>query len=194
MHIYKFKLTSENFEDFVRYFEISSNSNFEEFHKLILKETNFDGKELASFYISNNKWERLQEITLLDMGNENNDSDGYQTLQMKDVKLNEAIDDPHQKIIYVYDFLNEYVFHIELLKIMKSEKGVKYPRCVKAEGVIDIKKFKNNIYSLSPEESPIEEYNDVYEAFDEEDLEDMNFNEEIGGDSFYNGDEKEEDF
>ncbi len=193
MHIYKFKLTSENFEDFVRYFEISSNSNFEEFHKLILKETNFNGEELASFYISNNRWERLQEITLMDMGNGDSNSDGYSTLQMKDVKLNEAIDDPHQKIIYVYDFLNEYVFHIELLKIMKAEKGVKYPRCIKSEGVIDIKNTRNNLYIYNTEESIIED-NDTYEAVDDEDLENMNFDEEIEGESFYNNENTEEDY
>ena len=48
---------------------------------------------------------------------------------MKDSLLKDFITDPHQHIMYEYDFLNPKVFYIELLKVLPAEDGVEYPRC-----------------------------------------------------------------
>ena len=134
MHVYRFRILSEDIEDFYRDIEISANGTFEDLHKAILKAVDFDGKELASFYISDSKWNRRKEIALIDMSEESDNENA--PLIMSKCKLAEYIDDPHQRMIYVYDFLNMYEFYIELSKIVPAEKGVKYPRCIRQSGAI----------------------------------------------------------
>ena len=124
----------EDVEDFYRDIEITANSSFEDLHKAIVQSIDFDGKELASFYICDSKWNRKKEITLEDMSDEGEEENA--PLIMSKCKLAEYIDDPHQRMIYVYDFLNLYEFYIELSKIIPADKNIKYPRCVRKVGMI----------------------------------------------------------
>jgi len=132
--VYRFKILLEDLDDFFLDIEISSGDTFESFHKAIIQAAGLSGQELASFYICDNKWNRKKEIALIDMSEEEEKETA--PLIMKSCKLNKFIDDPHQRLIYVYDFLNLYEFYIELSKIIPAEKGVTYPRCIKKSGEI----------------------------------------------------------
>ena len=142
MYYYKFRVYYDEVEDFVRDIEILSNDNFENFHKILLSSIGLNGQELASFYICDSKWNKQKEISLMDMGDDSEketpeyEEDDEFSLRsklpisvMKDSLLKDFIADPHQHIMYEYDFLNPKVFYIELLKILKEEDGVTYPRC-----------------------------------------------------------------
>ena len=142
MYFYKFRVYYDEVEDFVRDIEILSNDNFENFHKILLSSIGLDGQELASFYICDSKWNKQKEISLMDMGDDSEKEDPeYEegdefSLRsklpisvMKDSLLKDFITDPHQHIMYEYDFLNPKVFYIELLKVLTAEEGVQYPRC-----------------------------------------------------------------
>lgn len=142
MYFYKFRVYYDEVEDFVRDIEILSNDNFENFHKILLSSIGLDGQELASFYICDSKWNKQKEISLMDMGDDSEKEDPeYEegdefSLRsklpisvMKDSLLKDFITDPHQHIMYEYDFLNPKVFYIELLKVLPAEDGVEYPRC-----------------------------------------------------------------
>ena len=133
MHAYRFRILLEDVDDFYRDIEIMANSTFEDLHKAIFKSVDFDGKEIASFYICDTKWNRKKEIVLVDMSDE---GDENPPLVMGKCKLAEYIDDPHQRMIYVYDFLNLYEFYIELLKIIPADAKVVYPRCVRKNGIV----------------------------------------------------------
>jgi hypothetical protein len=132
MAVYKFKITFEEYDDVSRVIDIKSTQTFLDLHKAILLSINFDTKELASFYMSTDTWKKGQEITLEDMSeNEEN-----KTPIMKTSKLSSYIVDPHQKILYVYDFIECWTFYIELVGIeMKEKAGVKYPVCSKTTGL-----------------------------------------------------------
>ena len=142
MYFYKFRVYYDEVEDFVRDIEILSNDNFENFHKILLSSIGLDGQELASFYICDSKWNKQKEISLMDMGDDSEkeepeyeEGDEYSLRSklpisvMKDSLLKDFITDPHQHIMYEYDFLNPKVFYIELLKVLTAEEGVQYPRC-----------------------------------------------------------------
>ena len=142
MHVYKFKLTIEESDEFIREIEILSNQTFEDFHKAILTSVNFDGSELASFFICNDKWYRKAEVTLLDMTEEeqnqqDEEDDDIRVKRPERMKrfvmhkavLNSFIEDPHQRLIYEYDFLNLKSFFIELIKIQPADPKVCYPAC-----------------------------------------------------------------
>ncbi|MDP4266737.1 MAG: hypothetical protein Q8880_04820 [Bacteroidota bacterium] len=129
MHVYKFRLTSEAQDDFSREIEIIANQTFDELHKFILEEIGFDKTQLASFYLSNGNWDKLDEISLLDMS-----EDEEHKMMTMALELNEVIEDPHQRLIYVYDFINLWTFYLEIIKIIPAAENVTYPRCTKRAG------------------------------------------------------------
>jgi len=135
MALYKFKLTFEEYEDISRVIEIKSSQTFFEFHKAILDSVGFDQKQMASFYMSNDTWKKEQEITLEDMSDDR-DENSIPIPTMKDSRLSMFVNDPHQKMVYVYDFIEMWTMHLELVAIeMKEKAGIKYPLCSKSVGL-----------------------------------------------------------
>ncbi len=134
MAVYKFKITFEDYDDIHRVIEIKSTQTFLDLHKAILDSIGFDQKQLASFYMSTDSWKKGQEITLEDMSE--GDDPAKKIPVMAKSKLADYINDPHQKIIYVYDFLEIWTLFIELTGIdMKEKAGQKYPLCTKTVGL-----------------------------------------------------------
>ena len=132
MAVYKFKVYFEDYEAINRVIEIKSTQTFLDLHKGILASINFDEKQMASFFMSNDSWKKGQEITLEDMSE--NGSDPIPV--MKNAKLSQYIIDPHQKILYVYDFIECWTMLIELISISKEENPkTKYPVCIKSIGL-----------------------------------------------------------
>jgi hypothetical protein len=78
-----FLILSGEDEDFVREILIDSKSSFLDFHKAIQESVGYDQSQLASFFISDDDWEKGQEITLMQM-DETSD-----TLLMDEKKLND---------------------------------------------------------------------------------------------------------
>ena len=182
MHTYKFNITLEDNDDFYFEIEILPTNTFLDFHNIIQSVLQFSGTELASFYLSNNIWKKKTEISLIDM-NLDEDIDLYEdddenkpkkkkVLLMSDVKLGKIIEDPHQRFIYVYDFLTPWTLYIELMKIIDADKNVKYPICNKIFGELPTKKPNITLKNTLSD-------NDVVEELDEAISED-DFNEEEG--------------
>lgn len=147
MHYYKFRVYYDEIEDFTRDIEILATDTFEAFHKILYSSIGLKGNELASFAICDSKWNKQKEITLLDMQDdmemqesEYNEEDSFSTraslpkFVMSESVLNKFITDPHQHIMYEYDFLHPKVFYIELLKALQTDEAAeKFPRCTHAE-------------------------------------------------------------
>jgi hypothetical protein len=126
MNIYKFRVILDVEEDVFRDIEIGTESSFEELHEAILHAFDFDGGEMASFYMSNEDWDKGEEITLLDMAMAEGQSGGVKT--MASVKLEDMVKQPSEKILYVYDFLRMWCFYIELMAHRKAAPSTLYPR------------------------------------------------------------------
>jgi len=137
MYAYKFRLFFDEVEDFVRDFELLADHTFYDFHEIIVQNiAGLDGFELASFYICDNKWNKLKEITLMDMedNEEEKDDQRMPKMTMEESILSNLIDDPHQRLIYEYDFLNIKTFFIELLRSSVANAKFTYPRCTASAG------------------------------------------------------------
>lgn len=126
MNIYKFRVILDTEEDVFRDIEIGTESTFEEFHEAILHAFDFKGEEMASFYMSNENWDKGQEITLMDMAMDGQSQGGVMT--MNSVVLEDMIKEPSEKILYVYDFLRMWCFYIELMAHRKAAPSTLYPR------------------------------------------------------------------
>jgi len=109
---------------------IDENNTFETFYLSILKAFDFNGDQMASFYMSNDDWDKGQEITLMDMtfGEEPDP-----TPMMSSTKIKTFIEESDQKIILVHDFLRLWIFLIELIGV--EEIAPIEPQIVLAIGV-----------------------------------------------------------
>ncbi len=141
MHIYKFRMLSGVNENFIRDIEIRGTQTFSDFHNIISNCVKLHGNELASFHICDQKWQKLDEITLLDMGEEVKKENKAQKVVavMNNAVISDHISEPNQRLLYEYDFLNMKTFFIELLSVSKLKADENYPRCTfkRAEVVED---------------------------------------------------------
>ena len=115
--IYKFILVSDEEPDFMREISISSEANFQELHEAILDSVNYDGGAITSFFICNEDWEKEQEITLIEMDTDS-DVDSY---VMSETTISDLVTDEHQKLLYVFDFLTDRAFFIELKEMLPGQ-------------------------------------------------------------------------
>ncbi|MFT5920703.1 MAG: hypothetical protein ACI8TS_000022 [Flavobacteriales bacterium] len=128
MNIFKFRVVIDMEEDIFRDIEIVTGSSFLELHEAILRAFNFKEGEMASFYMSNDTWERGEEITLMDV-EVDEELEATSTIKsMSTVALEMQVSHPDDKVIYVYDFLRMWCFYIELVEIRKAAPSTLYPR------------------------------------------------------------------
>jgi len=134
MSIYKFRvlLESDSDDPIFRDVEIKSSQTFFDLHEIIVASFGFDNSQMASFYISDDKWNKGQEIALFDMNMEGEETT---ILVMEKAVLNERITCVGAHLLYSYDFLNMRNFFIELMESkVKEEKDTFYPKVVYTQG------------------------------------------------------------
>ena len=127
--IYRFTIISDEVDDFVREIQIDPEATFFDLHEAILKAANYTNDQMTSFFICDDDWEKGKEITLEEMGN-NPEMDSW---IMKETRLNELIEDEKQKLFYVFDYMTERCFFIELSEIITG-KEIKGAKCTKKSG------------------------------------------------------------
>jgi hypothetical protein len=132
MAILKFRVYFEEDDSIYRDVAIKHTQSFTQLHQAILKAFEFDSKHQATFYRSNDNWQRGREISL-----EKYDRN-YKVppLLMSDTTIGSEIRDPNQKFVYVYDFVRNWSFLVELINVSKEESSkLEYPAVVKKEGI-----------------------------------------------------------
>lgn len=127
--IYRFIIISDEVDDFVREIQIDPEATFFDLHEAILKAANYTNDQMTSFFICDDDWEKEKEITLEEMDN-NPEMDSW---IMKETRLNELIEDEKQKLLYVFDYMTERCFFIELSEIITG-KEIKGAKCTKKSG------------------------------------------------------------
>ncbi|MBI2269760.1 MAG: hypothetical protein HYU69_05310 [Bacteroidetes bacterium] len=136
MAIYRFKVKFEDHEEVFRVIEIRTTQTFKDFHNAIQQAIGFDNSKNASFYMSDDFWRKGTEITLKDETEEDVDLKRKPKRLMHKSKMAEFIEDPHQKILYLFDFDAQWSFTIELIKIIVDEDVIaSYPRCINSAGI-----------------------------------------------------------
>ena len=114
--IYKFRVFSDINEKFLRCIEIDEEDTFMSLHEAIQVSVNFIKKEMASFYLSNDLWDRLTQITLMDV----KDGEADDIFTMENTHLNEFLTEEGENLVYVYDFISDRVFYLVLSEIKKA--------------------------------------------------------------------------
>ena len=127
--IYKFRLLSDEAEDFRRDIEIDSDATFHDLHKAIIAATGYSDDQMTSFFICDDRWEKETEITREDMGSRS-DEDNY---IMRETVIGDMIEEEKQRLLYVFDPLADRVFFMELSKIKYGE-NLDEAKCTKSLG------------------------------------------------------------
>lgn len=169
--IYRFKLVSDEVDNFSREIEIDSESSFLQLRNAILESVGYSKDELDSFFLCDDDWQKEEEITLEDMGSAS-DQDVW---LMESTPLSEMIEDEGQKLIFVFDYMTERAFFMEMKETIPG-KNLSEPVCTIKQGkapaqVVDMDEFEKKIDNKIAKELEIgdEFYGDS--QFNEEDIE-----------------------
>ncbi|MFT3994061.1 MAG: hypothetical protein QM660_07125 [Dysgonomonas sp.] len=127
--IFRFLLLSDEVEDFKREIQIDADSTFLDLHKSILQSVAYKDGEMTSFFICSDSWEKEQEITLVEMDT-SSDEDSY---TMGESVLGDFLEDEKQKLMYVFDYMTERAFFMELREIITG-KNLDKAVCTKSTG------------------------------------------------------------
>lgn len=132
MAVLKFRVYFEEDDSVYRDIVIKHTQSFHDLHLTILKSYDFDSKHAATFFRSNDNWQRGREISL----------EAYDKvykappLLMQDTQLGSEIKNTNQKFIYVYDFVKHWTFLVELINVSKEENPrLEYPAVIRKEGI-----------------------------------------------------------
>lgn len=129
-------------EDVFRDIEIDAEAPLSHLHAATLDAFGWQGDEMASYYRSNETWDRGEEIPLMSMPDgfdedeeaadfEDMDlsmSSSKKSLNMDAVVVGSLLKAVNDRAVYVYDFLRMWCFYVELVSISSPDDGAHYPR------------------------------------------------------------------
>ena len=134
MAVLKFRVYWEEDDAIYRDVLVTHTQNFQDLHFIILKAFEFDQKHDATFYRSNDIWQRGREIS----------KEVYDRpykvppLLMAETAISTEIIDTNQHFIYEYDFVKSWSFLIALIQVIKNadaDMTLEYPLVSRIEGV-----------------------------------------------------------
>jgi len=163
MAILKFRISWEDDDAIYRDVMVKHTQNFTDLHHIILKAFEFDEKHDATFFRSNEKWQRGREISKAVY------EKNYVVppLMMDEVSIGSEILNTNQQFVYLYDFAKSWTFLIQLIQVIKNadaDMELNYPTISRIEGVGPMQYGTKGL--LGPNFTDIEEKYDLTEAQD----------------------------
>ena len=127
--IFNFRIVSDEVDNFKREIKIDADATFLDLKNAICNSVGYDKNQMSSFFMCDRNWEKEKEITYEDMGS---DSDQDVWL-MEDTVLSDLIEDEGQKLLYVFDYMTDRAFFIEMKELIPG-KNLKDPVCTLSLG------------------------------------------------------------
>lgn len=128
----KFRIYLEEDDAVYRDVIILHTQNFQDLNDIILKSYEFDSKHQSTFFRSNDHWQEGREISK----EKYEKTYRAEPLIMSETVIGTEIRDTNQKFIYLYDFLKNWRFLIELIKVTKEVSSkITYPAVARVEGI-----------------------------------------------------------
>ena len=150
--VFKIRIVLDFEKDVIRTIALDATSTLEELHHTITNAFGFNGRQMASFYRTDQKWSQGEEIPLISM------DDGPASNCMANTTLEQNLTAVGEKMIYVYDFLNMWTFFVELVGI-SEEKTTTLPKLILSLGDL-------------PEKAPEKKFKSSESTFQNDDLDD----------------------
>lgn len=129
---FRILLDTKDDSEIFRDIKIDENDTFESLYNSIITSFRFEGDQMASFYISNDDWDKGHEISLMDMNYGDEAIDEVADV-MSSAVLRDFMEVPDQKVILVYDFIRMWIFLIELIE--RSDEIIESPQVTMSIGI-----------------------------------------------------------
>ena len=100
--IFRFRMLSDENDNFVRDYEVPYDMTLLDFHRFLLESLEYE-ECMTSFFTADERWEKLGEFTLMDMGE---DSPGAPR-PMESVTLGQIIHNLRDRLIYLFDMFGD---------------------------------------------------------------------------------------
>lgn len=121
--VLRYRMLSDESDHFVRDFEVRPEMTLAEFDRFIIGSLGYDDC-MSSIFKSDAQWSKGQEYTQIDMGLDMESA----PIPMDKVHLLEVTNELHDRMIYLFDMINDRAFYIELVEVKRAEQGMAYPR------------------------------------------------------------------
>jgi len=171
--IYRFKITSQEVEGYVREIEIGHEQTWLDLHNAIQESNNYDNSQMASFYQIGADGQRGVEIALFEMNTE--EDDNMNVFAMDVAMIREFSSKEKADLIYVYDFFSDRYFNIELIERGISKSISDYPNCIVSKGeapqqiMMDAESFEDiDLSSFESKPEKEKTADDYLEGFDDD--------------------------
>ncbi len=184
--IYKFKIVSDEAENFKLQIAIDSTATFMQLRNIILESAGYSKDQMDSFYICDDEWHKEKEVTCMDMGSESDEDIWI----MDDTQLDELLEDEGQRMKFVFDYMTERFFKVKLKAVLPG-KSLHDPLCESKVGTppaesVDIADFIT--IPKIPDASKIEaiDKSEFYgdEGYNEDEISDFEELEGLDSDSY----------
>lgn len=121
--IFRFRMLTDENDHFVRDYEVPYDLTLLDFHRFILSSLEYE-ECMASFFTADDRWEKLREFTLMDMGD---GSEGAPEA-MEGVTLGQIIHRLRDRLIYLFDLFGDRAYYLELTGAYEADPDARYPR------------------------------------------------------------------
>ncbi|MDD6209242.1 MAG: hypothetical protein PUB21_01390 [Bacteroidales bacterium] len=150
--VFKFMIISDEVDNFFREIQIDADATFLDLQNIILESVGYSKDQMTSFFLCDDEWNKQTEITLMEMDT-SSDIDSY---VMQDTHLEELLEDEKQKLIFVFDYMTERCFFMELRTIVPGE-NLKKAKCIRSSGdapaqILSIEEFESKQGTLDLDE------------------------------------------
>ncbi len=180
--IFTFRIVSDEVDNFKREIKIDGTATFLDLKNAICDCVGYDKGQMSSFFLCDRNWDKEKEITYEDMG-----SDADQDVWLMDESvLSDFIDDEGQRLLYVFDYITDRAFFIEMTEIVTG-RSLKDPVCSLSLGhapqeTVDLDEFDAKIDAKQAAVAATDLDEDFYgdqdynaDEFDAEGFDEMNF-------------------
>jgi hypothetical protein len=137
--IYTFRFISDEEDSFILDVNINHDQTFEELHNKIQETLDYDPSQMASFFSSNDEWEKLQEVAQMPMG------DDTDVMMMSETTIGELFSERHQRILYIFDYFAERLFFGSLTRTIDAPSPITLPSVSRIEGKVPEQIAPSNI-------------------------------------------------
>jgi hypothetical protein len=170
--VYRFILLSDEVDNFRRDITIDADATFFDLHNAILESVDYTKDQMTSFFTCNGDWSKETEITLVEMDS-SSEEDNY---LMESTYLRDLVEEEHQKLLYVFEYLTDRCFFIELREIITG-KHQKKAEVIRSEGKAPIQLSQLDdldftapavVHNSDDDDFSDDEFN--FDEYDDEDL------------------------
>lgn len=127
--VFNFRVVSDEVDNFKREIRIDADASFLELKNAICESVGYDKNQMSSFFICEDNWEKVKEITLEDMGSDSSED----VFLMEDTILGDLLEDEGQRLMFTFDYMTDRSFFMELKEI-ETGKSLKDPLCTLSKG------------------------------------------------------------